>query len=219
MNFDEKNTLGEWASTYAGASTVFIKNGLDFCAGGAKSLARSCSEKGIKVEKVISEVQECSKGRTELAWNQLKVDQMVDDIIEKFHNKHRRDLATLIPLSRKVESVHANSADSPQGLAEFLEKLLFELESHMQKEEKILFPMIKSGQTNIINGPIYVMMQEHVGHIESLVKLKILAKNYKLPADACRSWTALYQGVENLEREIMEHIALENNLLFPNAVN
>ena len=89
----------------------------------------------------------------------------------------------------------------------------------MQKEEQILFPLIKAGQGAMAYGPIHVMMHEHVEHEDNLARLKVVAKNFELPADACASWSALYQGIANLEREIMEHIATENNILFPRALN
>lgn len=219
MSLNEKSTLGEWASTYAGASYVFVKNDLDFCCGGQQTLEESCREKGINSELIIDEVKRKSEGKNKPLWNEMPLDQMVDEILEVFHKKHREDLESLIPLAKKVESVHSDKEESPQGLGEFLEKLRFELESHMQKEEQILFPMIKSGQGTMAHGPINVMMHEHVEHGENLARLRELARNYELPEDACESWVALYQGVSTLEREIMEHIATENNLLFPKALN
>ncbi len=219
MELNGKSTLGEWASTSPGASAVFIKNSFDFCYKGSQSLEESCKAKGVAVEKVIEQIKEYSKGKDLLTWNSLELEQMIDKILERFHHKHRQDLTILIPLARKVESAHMDNKYSPQGLAFFLEKLLFELESHMKKEEQILFPLIKSGQGQMSLGPINMMIYEHVGHGENLAQLKALAKNYKLPENACESWVTLYQGVSTLEREIMEHIAIENNVLFPKALN
>lgn len=219
MHIDKNSTLGEWASSYAGASFVFVKNNLDFCCGGSVSLEVACEEKELNVETIISDVEVASKGKTNPNWNSMSLEEMIDEILESFHKKHRSDLEALIPLAKKVETVHSDREESPQGLAQFLENLLFELESHMQKEEQILFPMIKSGRGAMAHGPINVMMHEHVGHGENLTRLREFAKNYELPEGACGSWTTLYQGVETLEREIMEHIATENNLLFPKALN
>lgn len=219
MSIDSNSALGDWAASYAGASTVFVKNGLDFCCRGSKSLKSACEEKGIDSEKLMLEIKELSEGKPELTWSNMALDQMIDEILDRFHKKHREDLQALIPLAKKVESVHADRDESPQGLGAFLEKLSSELESHMQKEEQILFPMIKNGQGAMAHGPINVMMHEHVDHGENLARLRKLAKNFELPEDACGSWVALYQGVSTLEREIMEHIATENNLLFPKALN
>ena len=144
---------------------------------------------------------------------------MIDEILENYHQKHRDDLEVLIPLSKKVEEVHADHAEVPAGLGEFLEKLSFELENHMQKEEQILFPMIKGGRGNMAQGPIQVMMHEHVDHEDNLGKMKALAKNYELPEGACGSWSALYKGVQTLEQEITKHIEIENEQLFPQALN
>ncbi len=144
---------------------------------------------------------------------------MIDEILENYHQKHRDDLEVLIPLSKKVEEVHADHAEVPAGLGDFLEKLSFELENHMQKEEQILFPMIKGGRGSMAQGPIQVMMYEHVDHEDNLGKMKALAKNYKLPEGACGSWSALYKGVQTLEQEITKHIEIENEQLFPQALN
>ncbi|RLA65813.1 MAG: hypothetical protein DRQ89_00215 [Epsilonproteobacteria bacterium] len=152
-------------------------------------------------------------------WNLMEVTEMIDQILEVFHAKHRADLEMLIPLSEKVESVHADHADVPKGLADFLKHLYGELSSHMQKEEEILFPMIKNGQGMMAHGPIQVMQHEHVDHISNLENLKNLAKDYVLPEGACGSWQALYSGVATLEKEIREHIAIENDFLFPKALN
>lgn len=144
---------------------------------------------------------------------------LIDEILEKFHMKHRNDLNMLIPLSEKVESVHAEHPEAPKGLCDFLKSLSLELENHMQKEEQILFPMIKAGNGSMAHGPINVMMHEHEDHIQNLEKLKSLAKNYVLPEGACNSWVTLYKGVQTLELEIAEHIKTENEKLFPNALN
>jgi regulator of cell morphogenesis and NO signaling len=149
----------------------------------------------------------------------MSLSEMIDKILVQFHQKHRDDLEVLIPLAAKVENVHSESKDVPKGLSDFLENLSLELESHMNKEEKVLFPMIKSGQGGMAQKPLQVMMGEHIEHEKSLVEMKRLAKNYVLPENACGSWTKLYQGVQTLESELLEHIAYENNELFPKVLN
>ena len=139
---------------------------------------------------------------------------MIDEILENYHQKHRDDLEVLIPLSKKVEEVHADHAEVPAGLGEFLEKLSFELENHMQKEEQILFPMLV--RDIFPSGPISVMEEEHLEHGQALEKMQALAHNLELPPGACNTWTALYVGLKELKEDLMEHIHLENNILFVN---
>lgn len=152
-------------------------------------------------------------------WNNYELDELIDNILERFHNTHREDLQFLIPLADKVESVHADTDNAPKGLASFLRSMLSELENHMQKEEQILFPMIKNGQGAMAQGPIHVMQHEHVDHQENLDKLKETAHGYVLPEGACGSWTTLYQRVEKLENDLRQHIQIENEILFPKALN
>ena len=152
-------------------------------------------------------------------WETMNASEMIDQILEVFHAKHRADLEMLIPLSEKVESEHIDHADVPTGLANFLKQLSENMNSHMNKEEQVLFPMIKRGQGAMAQCPIQVMEHEHEDHIKNLEKLKSFAKDYVLPQGSCGSWKALYSGVATLEKEIKEHIATENDILFPKVLN
>ena len=219
MNLNENNTLGEWAAAYSSASRVFIRNNMDFCCGGAQALKDACDSNNIASQDIIKEIVELSANGPAPRWNEMELNELIDEILESFHKKHREDLGMLIPLAQKVERVHADKDDCPKGLEKFLQKLVFELESHMQKEEQILFPMIKSGQGFDVSGPVSVMMSEHLDHGENLAKLKTIAFNFVAPEGACGTWRTLYEGLATLERDIMEHISIENNILFPKVTN
>ncbi|MCA9587981.1 MAG: hemerythrin domain-containing protein, partial [Myxococcales bacterium] len=87
-------------------------------------------------------------------------------------------------------------------------------------EEQVLFPAIHGGRLGApVHMPIRVMMQEHDDHGENLRRMRELATGYVPPPEACATWRALYAGLEKLEAELMEHIHLENNVLFPRALN
>ena len=136
-------------------------------------------------------------------------------ILERFHNGHRRDLPGLIVLARKVESVHGNHPEAPNGLADFLDEVAESLEEHMQKEEQILFPMLRNGGNPMISHPIGMMRMEHDDHVINLGKLLALTHGLKAPEGACGSWRALYEGLSELSAELKEHIRIENEILFP----
>jgi len=110
--------------------------------------------------------------------------------------------------------VHAARADVPHGLADLLERMAAELAQHMAKEELILFPAMKRGGL-LLDAPIACMRHEHDGHGEHLSALEALTNGIAAPADACRTWQALYAGLAKLADDLMEHIHLENNVLFP----
>ncbi len=138
--------------------------------------------------------------------------EIIATILERFHDGHRRDLPGLIVLARKVESVHP---EAPNGLADFLDEMAESLEEHMQKEEQILFPMLRNGGHPMISHPIGMMRMEHDDHVINLGKLLALTNGLKAPESACGSWRALYDGLGALSAELKEHIRVENEILFP----
>jgi len=139
-------------------------------------------------------------------------------IFERYHQDLRRRLPELVTLSKKVEEVHQAHPACPHGLNVLLMQLHTELLFHMMKEENVLFPLIDAGRGSTALLPINAMVMEHNVHGENLEKLHQLTGDFRAPPDACPTWTALYAGLEKLEEELMEHIHLENNILFPRAL-
>ena len=142
-------------------------------------------------------------------------DELITYILDRFHSGHRRDLPGLIVLARKIESVHGANPEAPKRLAEFLYEMAESLEQHMQKEEQILFPMLRNGGHPMISHPIGVMRMEHDDHTSNLDNLLALTNGLKAPDCACGSWRALYEGLGKLSAELKEHIRIENEILFP----
>jgi regulator of cell morphogenesis and NO signaling len=142
-------------------------------------------------------------------------DGLIDMILTRFHETHRRELPELVKLARRVEAVHRDVQSVPAGLADLLRHIGGELESHMQKEEQVLFPLMRSGGHPMIDGPISVMLAEHDDHGANLRKLEALTNDFTPPAEACTTWRALYAGARKLTDDVMEHIHTENNILFP----
>ena len=122
----------------------------------------------------------------------------------------------LIAAAVKVERVHAGKPAVPVGLAAALDDMWRELQDHMEKEERILFPMLAAGDARA-RMPIGVMRTEHDEHGVSLQRLRALTGNHVAPPHACATWRALYDGLVTLEAELMAHIHLENHVLFPRA--
>lgn len=145
--------------------------------------------------------------------------ELIRHIVERFHDRHREQLPELIRLARRVEMVHAGKPGCPSGLADILEGLCQELESHMLKEERILFPLLAQGAAQQARTPISVMRVEHDHHRESLDDIMTVTGRLSLPPGACNTWRALYVGLQEFKEDLMEHIHLENNVLFMNPSN
>lgn len=210
--------LAELATTSAGASRVFLRHGLDFCCHGDQSIAMACTKKGIDAEQVVAELRaETVSNPVEESWQERPLAQLIAHIVDHFHAGHRAEVPRLAKMAERVEAVHGEKPDCPRGLAAHLHFMVDALEQHMQKEEQILFPMLLAGQGAQAGGPIAVMEREHDEHGQSLAKMRRLAGDFVPPPAACRTWQALYLGLAELERDVMQHVALENHVLFPRA--
>lgn len=221
MTTNTAGTLAQIAIDRPHAPGIFMRHGLDFCCHGRRSLEEACAEQGLDPQAVLAEIDEAAPPAADepSSWKDRPVAELVDHILARYHAPLRGDVATLITLAGKVERVHAAKPTCPRGLAEHLAQVAEALESHLGKEEQILFPMIKSGHGAMARMPVNVMMQEHDDHGESLRRTRQLTGDLVIPPEACNSWRALYLGLERLERELMEHIHLENNILFPRVLN
>lgn len=140
---------------------------------------------------------------------------LIEHIVERYHETHRRELPELVALARKVERVHGTDPNAPHGLAEALADMVGDLEVHMKKEEFILFPAMQQGRADAVAAPIAVMRHDHHDHEEALARIAAITHGFRLPPDACSSWTRLYAGTRKLVEDLDEHIRLENDVLFP----
>lgn len=210
LNFGE-TLVGEIAARLPGATAVFRSFKLDYCCGGRQTLASAVEKRGLDLSEVERRLAALDEQPT---MGSEEPDELIEFILSRYHETHRRELPELLRLARRVEQVHADHPKAPKGLADFLSALADELDAHMQKEEAMLFPMIRVGHP-MAAGPISVMEFEHEGHGEALEQLEVIAHNMQPPDDACGSWRALYAGLRKLSDDLKEHIHTENNLLFP----
>jgi len=207
-------TVGEIAATMPGATAVFRKFKVDFCCHGDIALNEAARQRGIDaadLEEALNAL-EASEGAIPASWD---TGELIDHILTRYHETHRRELPELIELAGKVEAVHANHPQVPHGLADMLRQMLGELEVHMKKEELILFPAMRQRAGGGLDAPIAQMRHDHAGHGEQLQQLENMTNGFTLPEGACCSWQALYSGTAKLTNDLMEHIHLENNILFP----
>lgn len=212
-------TLGSLATANPLATTVFLRHRLDFCCGGGKKLSDACRALGIDPSVVLAEIDAIGQAPAPQRWDTRPLPDIIEFIVSRYHDGLRQELPALVAAAKRVERVHAAKPSCPAGLAAHLEQLEAELYQHMMKEEQVLFPaIIAGGRGPGVHMPVRMMMQEHDDHGASLSRSRELASNFVPPADACATWRALYAALEKLETDLMEHIHLENNVLFPRAL-
>jgi regulator of cell morphogenesis and NO signaling len=211
-------TLGEIATFLPGATQVFRKHKLDFCCSGDRTISVALLDRPGEAAKVLADLKCVIPMGENLNPAFYTPVHLIQYILKNYHEKHRRDLPELILLAKKVEAVHADKPFCPKGLAKHLEFILVELEDHMQKEEKVLFPAIEQNLKKMLDCPISTMKVEHIEHGKNIEKLEKLIFNFEIPSGACNTWRALILGAKAFSVDITEHIHLENNVLFPKVL-
>jgi regulator of cell morphogenesis and NO signaling len=189
------------------------RHAIDFIHGNL-TLADAAQRRGLDigaVEKALAALV------TETAEATVPMDNaaLIEHIKSRYHQAHRRALPELIALSRKVEAVHRDHPKVPAGLCGVLQRMEAKLESHMAEEERELFPAMRQQALQKLDAPILHLRQQHDDHGALLRQMEILTEDFSPPDEACRSWQALYVGAAQLAEDLMEHIHLENNILFP----
>ncbi len=148
-------------------------------------------------------------------WQHSSLQALIEHILSRYHHTHRQQFQDILPLAEKVASVHAG--EFPAAVLPLLQDMQADLLAHMYKEEQVLFPMLANGMGAQAAMPIRVMMHEHTEHEHALSRLLDLTDHLTPPAQACPSWQNLYAQLRTLADDLQDHIALENNILFPRA--
>lgn len=225
-------TVGEIAAKDIRKAEVFKKYGIDFCCGGKKSVKRACEEKGLDAEIVEAELRnptETASNRND--YNRWDIDFLADYIYNQHHLYYYNELPALKGLITKVTERHGQHHPELKNIYCLFEQLVQELDTHFMREEKIVFPFIKSlaqaKRTNYfealnnpfsLDDPIRIMEADHEAAGEILAGMQKISDNYTAPEDACNSYQFLYYKLRELDEDLHQHIHLENNILFPKAL-
>jgi regulator of cell morphogenesis and NO signaling len=215
------STVSEIARESLAAVRIFEKYGIDYCCGGKRPLEEVCRDKGQDVEVVKRELEAATAtaSDSERSWATAPLTGLIDHIVEKHHGYLRSELPALEARLLKVFQVYNQRYGATlTGLPEVFSALRAELESHLDKEEKILFPAIAAGGSpGNVQHLIGNLETEHESAGAALAKIREITRNFEIPEYACVTYRALMNGLDELEHDLHLHIHLENNILFPRA--
>jgi regulator of cell morphogenesis and NO signaling len=233
MQVESPVTVAEIAASSLAAVRIFERLGIDYCCGGKRPLAEVCREKGLDASTVQDELDVAGKipGTGGRDWTTAPLADLVTHIVDTHHAYLRREFGPLGERLAKVYRVY-NERYGPTlvGLPEVFAGLRAELEMHMFKEERILFPAIVASEAAAQSGqplpptpfgrfanPIGMMEAEHESAGKALREIRAITGDFAIPDYACVTYRALMNGLEELEQDLHVHIHLENNILFPRA--
>jgi regulator of cell morphogenesis and NO signaling len=226
----ESVTLADIVTTHPALARELERRDLDYCCGGGTTLSEACNANGLDVATVIDELVAASLQSSESpgqSWATMGLVQLVDHLEATHHAYLWAEMPRLSALFDKVLSVHGERHPELVAIGECYTTIRTDLEPHLTKEERVLFPMIRELATastapsfhcGSLQNPISVMLSEHDTVGDLLRQLRRLTDGYQPPADGCGSYEALFAGLEQLEADTHLHIHKENNLLFPTVV-
>lgn len=229
-------TVREVAMELPQSTRVFEELKIDYCCGGSQPLARACASAGVDVENVMERLAEVTQRTSQndgaLDFQNALLPELITHILETHHVFTKKEIDRLQMLADKVLAAHGGNHPELVHLGELITRLCADLKPHMFKEEQILFPYIIAmteaadqkrtapfAPFRTVNNPVRMMMMEHDNAGQILREMRKLTSDYKVPADACISYQTLYQALENFEKDLHQHIHLENNILFPKALD
>jgi len=236
IEFSMNEQVGQLAVKFPQIRQTLEKLGIDYCCGGKLSLREAIENLGLSTEDVIKDLQAAIKNSDDRQkyrnWSTESLTELTGHIEEKHHSCMKEQLPRLERLLDKTLNAHKEKhGQMLTELKEVYAALKSEIELHLAKEEQILFPFIsqienfQQNQTDkpelhcgSVENPIGQMEYEHDNAGKALDKMRQVTLNYKVPEDACNTFKALYDGLKALEADLHEHIHLENNILFPRAI-
>lgn len=222
--FTEHTTLADIVTAQPGLARELETRGLDYCCGGAATLTDACRVNGLDVDAVLADLAAAETDESMPSWAAMDVAGLVDHLESTHHQYLWAELPRLSMLADKVVSVHAERHPELVDIAACVATLRADLEPHLTKEERVLFPMIRqlaeadtppTFGCGSLSNPISVMLAEHDTVGELLTELRELTNAYRTPADGCASYAALFTGLAELEADTHLHVHKENNVLFP----
>jgi regulator of cell morphogenesis and NO signaling len=225
----ETTPLGDIVSRDFRAGAILDRYGLDYCCGGASTLEEGCLKRGVSLTRVVSELEALDPESRQTPVQDPAA--LIDHIVSRHHAYVRESIPAIRQHLAKVVAAHGSRHPELSFVEAQFSKIADELTLHMIKEERVLFPYIYAlaeatahdgapppDMFGTVQNPIRMMEIEHQEAGDGLDAIRALTKGYQPPADACTSYRLVLQELDAFEKDLHEHVHLENNVLFPKAV-
>lgn len=230
---DPDSTLGALVNEVPARARVFEDRNLDYCCGGSRTLRAACEAAGASLDGVIAELEAAAASDPAAAtpgdagtsdgWAGMGIGALAGHIVDLHHTYLKREFPRISEMADKVVNAHGEHHPEVLEVRSVYTHLREELEEHLQREERALFPWIQQLAAAVtiedigvsgVDGPISCMFREHDDAAIALGTLRSLTRDFSPPADACPTFIAFYDALRELEGDIHMHIHKENNLLF-----
>jgi regulator of cell morphogenesis and NO signaling len=233
MKITQNSIVGEVVKLNYNTATLFVSHHIDYCCGGRVTISQACSKVGVDSDELITQLDTMLAQNDPDAQyiNDLNLDELCRYIVKRHHSYVRESIPFLENSLEKLCRVHGEIHPELFELKDLFLTSAGELTKHMQKEEIVLFPYIgkmvlaKEKGTQLlgspfgsVSNPIGMMMSDHQAEGERFERISEISEHYRIPEDACTTYSVTYQKLNDFETDLHRHIHLENNILFPKAM-
>jgi regulator of cell morphogenesis and NO signaling len=232
--YPSTQSIREIVRTHPSAIKILQRFDIDLCSEADDSLERACAELQLSVDQVLEKLSDAENeesGATAPDPARLPLSRLIQHIVRVHHQKVRQELPRLVEMAGKVAAKRGDRAPELEQIEELLEKLRADMLDHIQKEEQVLFPFIaQMDQDSIVtyppahacfrsvSFPIFMMEQEHESADHIMEELRNLTRGFEPPEWGCITHIALFAGIREFESDLKQHVYLENDVLFPRAI-
>jgi len=229
-----EKTVREIALENPASARVFESLGIDYCCGGKVTLNDACMKANLAPETVLQLLENLKNAAAEAEpekWVGAPFPELTAHIVGEHHGYVRNNAPLLLALFRKVDARHGSTHREIAAIHDLFMEMHRELVTHMLKEEQVLFPYLCSMDTAVragqappqpffgsVQNPIAHMLADHDAAGDAWKRISTLSNGYLPPPDACLTYAALFHGLAEFERDLHRHVHLENNILFPRAL-
>ncbi|MCQ9640940.1 iron-sulfur cluster repair di-iron protein [Chryseobacterium sp. WG14] len=213
-------------------AAIFKRHGIDFCCKGGRTIEEACTSKKLDPEKVYAELESLPANEgSSMDFGSWPLD-LLTDYIEKKHHRYVEEKTTVLQaFLDKLCKVHGNRHPELFEINTLFNESAHDLAAHMKKEELILFPFVRnmikakiSGEVlphpafGTVENPVSMMQHEHSVEGDRFRRIAEITNEYLPPADACNTYKVAFAMLQDFENDLHKHIHLENNILFPKAI-
>lgn len=227
-------SIREIVTAEPSAILVFERFEIDLCSRADVRLERVCAELHLSLDQVLEKLTDAESrahGAVAADLESLSLSRLIQYIVRTHHQTVRQELPRFAELSKRIAARHGDKAPQFEPLAMLIEQLRDEMFAHLEKEEQILFPYIVGLDEaaehhssapyacfQSVAQPVSMMMQEHDSAERIVAQIRDLTNGFEPPEWACPRNTAFHAGLAAFEKDLRQHVHLENDLLFPRAI-
>ena len=226
-------TVREIAQKQPTSIRVFEKFGIEYCCGGGERLIEACAAKDVDVDAVIAALEAAARNENAGVkdWTKESLANLTQHIVATHHTYCKGELPRLSGLAMKVVKAHGGTNPELALIRARLAELAEELTDHLAEEEVVVFPMIvklvaekasagvERAESRVsVGNPLALLIQEHDHAGVLLAEIRSLSRDFNVPEYACTTYHAFFEGLKEFERDLHRHVHLENNILFPRAI-